>query len=146
MKDSNLIIKVENERAELSEKISKLRMFLDGKNRKLLSTTQDILLNLQLDTMQTYFDILTYRITDLRNEQQKEPISKNITSDYLNALSACSGDLNLIKRKDYSHLLTLYNLAEKENKRFVDDVDKFDEIITKLTTGECSIVRNRIER
>ena len=25
-------------------------------------------------------------------------------------------------------------------------VDKFDEIITKLTTGECSIVRNRIER
>ena len=131
MKDSNLIIKVENERAELSEKISKIRMVLDDKNRKLLSTTQDI---------------LTYRIIDLRNEQQKEPISKNITSDYLDALSACSGDLNLIKRKEYSHILTLYNLAEKESKRFVDDVDKFDEIITKLTTGECSIVRNRIER
>ena len=145
MKDSNLIIKVESERAELSEKISKLRMFLDGKNRKLLSTTQDLLLNLQLDTMQTYFDILTYRITDLRNEQQKRT-HKFITNDYLQALSACSGDLNLIKRKEYSHLLTLYNLAEKENKRFVDDVDKFDEIITKLLTGECSIVRNRIER
>lgn len=146
MKDINLINKIEIERAALSEKIAKLRTFLDNKNRELISTTQDILLNIQLDTMQTYFDILTYRIIDLRNEQQKEHINKDITSDYLITLSACSGDLNLIKRKDYSHLLTLYNLAEKENKNFVNDVDKFDELSTKLSTGECSIVRNRIER
>lgn len=67
---------------------------------------------------------------------------QNITNDYLNALQSCSADLNLIKQKDYSQLIRLFKCAEEQNECFVKDVEAFDELVSKLETGEFRIVKS----
>ena len=67
---------------------------------------------------------------------------QNVTNNYLLGLRACSSDLNLIKEKDYSQLIRLFKCAEEQNKDFVKDVEAFDELVTKLETGEFRIVKS----
>lgn len=67
---------------------------------------------------------------------------QNVTNNYLLGLRACSSDLNLIKQKDYSQLIRLFKCAEDQNKAFVKDVEAFDELVTKLETGEFRIVQS----
>lgn len=65
---------------------------------------------------------------------------QNVTHNYLLGLRACSSDLNLIKQKDYSQLIRLFKCAEEQDEVFVKDVEAFDELVTKLETGEFRIV------
>lgn len=67
---------------------------------------------------------------------------QNVTNNYLSGLRACSSDLNLIKEKDYSQLIRLFKCAEEQQEDFVKDVEDFDELVSKLETGEFRIVKN----
>lgn len=86
MSDNVIINKLEVERAELCEKISKIRDFLEGKNNKSISNQQHVLLNLQLNAMRTYCDILTFRIIDFKDDNKNEYINKTKIRERINEI------------------------------------------------------------
>lgn len=67
---------------------------------------------------------------------------QNVTNNYLFGLRACSSDLNLIKQKDYSQLIRLFKCAEEQSLAFCKNVEAFDELVTKLETGEFRIIKS----
>ena len=55
-------IRVMEEKAQLGEKLIKLRMFLDGETYKKLPSEDRILLSRQCEAMEEYYEVLTERI------------------------------------------------------------------------------------
>lgn len=65
----------------------------------------------------------------------------DITHDCIYGLRACSSDLNLIRNKDYHQLITLFKCAEESNERFINDVDNFDRLVTRLESNQYKIFK-----
>lgn len=57
--------RLENEKADLSERIGKLGDFLNSDKFEAISKTQKHLLQIQFSAMKTYYECLVQRLTDL---------------------------------------------------------------------------------
>lgn len=65
---NDFLIRLENEQIELSEKISKLDIFIASEKFKKTEPIQQSLLFIQSSAMKTYFYCLTQRLTHLEQK------------------------------------------------------------------------------
>lgn len=66
MTKNEYLVKIENEHAELHNKLNKLKRFIDEGEIRNLNDTQQYLLFVQKHAMETYLECLKYRIDDIK--------------------------------------------------------------------------------
>lgn len=109
-------------------------------SNKIDKKTNDFIENFSIIDIKTIIRTL-YVINEKIDSLIKNDNGIDVTDFYVNSLRPCSSDLNLIKQKDYEQLLRLYKCAKEQTKDFVNDVEVFDELVSKLETGEYKIIK-----